>query len=77
MVLNSALERISLDEKQQSFWQVQIEHIINTYNHNHNFDQRQAFLGSHQVYYELDHFHRSLRRKPRPKTIIRNWKRLH
>lgn len=77
MVLTSALERISVDEKQQSFWEVQIEHTVNTYNHNHNFDQRQAFLGSHKVYYELDHFHRSLSRKPRPKTIIRNWKRLH
>ena len=77
MVLTSALERISLDEKQQSFWEVQIEHTLNTYNHNHNFDQRQASLGSRKVYYELDHFHRSLSRKPRPQTIIRNWKRLH
>ena len=77
MVLTSALERISLDEKQQSFWEVQIEHTLNTYNHNHNFDQRQASLGSRKVYYELDHFHRSLSRKPRPTTIIRNWKRLH
>ena len=77
MVLTSALERISLDEKQQSFWEVQIEHTVNSYNHNHNFDQRQEFLGSHKVHYELDHFHRSLSRRPRPKTIIRNWKRLH
>ena len=28
------------------------------------------------MYYELDQFHRSLSRKPRPATIIRNWERL-
>ena len=77
MVLTSALERISLDEKQQSFWEVQLGHDIEAYKHALSIDQCQASLGSRKVYYELDHFHRSISRKPRPKTIIRNWDRLH
>lgn len=77
MPLIKALERICLDKKQQSFWEVQIERAITTYNHARNFDQRLASLGSRKVYTELDHFHRSLSRKARTNTIIRNWKRLH
>ena len=77
MALTPALERIGLNNQQQNFWSVQIERAIESYNYSLSFDQCQASLGSRKVYYELDHFDRSLSRKPRPKTIIRNWKRLH
>ena len=77
MALTPALERIGLRNQQQDFWGVQLERAIETYNHALSFDQRQASLGSRKVYNELDQFHRSLSRKPRPTTIIRNWKRLH
>ena len=77
MTLTPALDRICLSKQQQVFWGVKIEEAIETYNHTLRFDQKQESLGSRKVYYELDHFHRSLSRKPRPTTIIRNWKRLH
>ena len=77
MALNPALERIGLSKQQRAFWEVQLERAIEAYKHALSFDQRQASLGSRKVYYELDHFHRSISRKPRPKTIIRNWDRLH
>ena len=77
VVFTPALERIGLSKQQQDFWEVQIERAIETYNHACSSEQRQASLGSRKVYYELDQFHRSLSRKPRPTTIIRNWKRLH
>ena len=77
MALTPALERIGLNNQQQNFWSVQIERAIESYNYALSSDHRQASLGSRKVYRELDHFHRSLSRKPRPTTIIRNWKRLH
>ena len=77
MTLTPALERIGLSKQQQDFSEVQLERAIETYNHACSSEQRQASLGSRKVYYELDQFHRSLSRKPRPTTIIRNWKRLH
>ena len=77
MALTPALERIGLNNQQQDFWSVQIERAIESYNHALRCDQQQSSLGSREVYYELDHFHRSISRKPRPATIIRNWKRLH
>jgi hypothetical protein len=77
MTIAAALHRLGLNNQQQDFWGVQLERAIETYNHALSFDQRQASLGSRKVYNELDQFHRSLSRKPRPTTIIRNWKRLH
>lgn len=77
MALTPALERIGLSKQQQDFWSVQIERAIESYNYALSFDHRQASLGSRKVYHELDHFHRSVSRKSRPTTIIRNWKRLH
>ena len=77
MTLTPALERIGLSKQQQDFSEVQLERAIETYNHACSSEQRQASLGSRKVYYELDQFHHSLSRKPRPTTIIRNWKRLH
>ena len=77
MALALALNRIGLNNQQQDFWGVQLEHAIESYNHEHSSEHQQASLGSRKVYYELDQFHRSLSRKPRPTTIIRNWKRLH
>jgi len=77
MALTPALERIGLNNQQQNFWSVQIERAIESYNYALSSDHRQASLGSRKVYRELDHFHRSLSRKPRPTTIIRNWKCLH
>ena len=77
MALTLALNRIGLNNQQQNFWSVQIERAIESYNYALSSDHRQASLGSRKVYRELDHFHRSLSRKPRPTTIIRNWKRLH
>ena len=77
MTLTSALERIGLNKQQQGFSGVKIEEAIETYNNALSSDHRQASLGSRRVYRELDHFHRSLSRKPQPTTIIRNWKRLH
>ena len=77
MALTPALERIGLNNQQQDFWSVQIERAIESYNYALSSDHRQASLGSRKVYRELDYFHRSLSRKPRPTTIIRNWKRLH
>ena len=77
MTLTLALERINLNNQQQDFWGVQLEHAIESYNHEHSSEHQQASLDSRKVYYELDQFHRSLSRKPRPTTIIRNWKRLH
>ena len=77
MTLTPALDRIGLSKQQQGFWEVQLERAIEFYNHAHSSEQRQASLGSRKVYNELDQFHRSLSRKPRPTTIIRNWKRLH
>ena len=77
MALTPALERIGLNNQQQNFWSVQIERAIESYNYALSSDHRQASLGSRKVYRELDYFHRSLSRKPRPTTIIRNWKRLH
>ncbi|MBT6534156.1 MAG: hypothetical protein HOM03_14490 [Marinovum sp.] len=76
MTLTSALERIGLNKQQQGFSGVKIEEAIETYNNALSSDHRQASLGSRRVYRELDHFHRSLSRKPQPTTIIRNWKRL-
>jgi len=77
MTLAPALHRLSLSKQQQDFWGVQLEHAIEEYNHAHIRDQQQGSLGSRKVYYELDQFHRSLSRKPRPATIIRNWNCLH
>ena len=77
MTLTSALERIGLNKQQQGFSGVKIEEAIETYNNALRLDQKQESLGSRKVYYELDHFHRSISRKPQPATIIRNWKRLH
>jgi len=77
VALTPALERIGLNNQQQDFWSVQIERAIESYNYALSSDHRQASLGSRKVYRELDYFHRSLSRKPRPTTIIRNWKRLH
>ena len=77
MTLTLALNRIGLNNQQQGFWGVQLERAIEAYNHAYRFDQRHASLGSRKVYTELDQFHRSLSRKPRATTIIRNWKRLH
>ena len=77
MALTLALNRIGLKNHQQDFWGVQLERAIEAYNHAYRFDQRHASLGSRKVYTELDQFHRSLSRKPRATTIIRNWKRLH
>jgi hypothetical protein len=77
MTLAPALHRLSLSKQKQDFWGVQLEHAIKEYNHAHIRDQQQASLGSRKVYYELDQFHRSLSRKPRPATIIRNWNCLH
>ena len=77
MTLTSALERIGLNKQQQGFSGVKIEEAIETYNNALSSDHRQASLGSRKVYHELDHFHRSISRKPQPATIIRNWKRLH
>ena len=77
MALTLALERIGLNKQQQGFSGVRIEEAIETYNNALHLDQKQEPLGSRKVYYELDHFHRSTSRKPRPATIIRNWKRLH
>jgi hypothetical protein len=77
MTLAPALHRLSLSKQKQDFWGVQLEHAIEEYNHAHIRDQQQASLGSRKVYYELDQFHRSLSRKPRPATIIRNWNCLH
>ena len=77
MALTLALERIGLNKQQQGFSGVRIEEAIEIYNNALHLDQKQEPLGSRKVYYELDHFHRSLSRKPRPTTIIRNWKRLH
>ena len=76
MTLVPALHRLSLSKQQQDFWGVQLEQAIDAYNHALICEQRQASLGSRKVYYELDQFHRSLSRKPRPATIIRNWERL-
>jgi len=76
MTLAHALHRLSLSKQHQDFWGVQLEHAIEEYNHAHIRDQQQASLGSRKVYYELDQFHRSLSRKPKPSTIIRNWERL-
>jgi len=77
MTLAPALHRLSLSKQKQDFWGVQLEKAIDAYNHAHMRDQQQASLGSRKVYYELDQFHRSLSRKPRPATIIRNWNCLH
>ena len=77
MITNTALKRIGLDAKQQGFWGNQLERAIESYNYARDFDKQHASLGSRKVYNELDQFHRSLNRKPRPTTIIRNWKRLH
>ena len=77
MALTPALERIGLSNRQQDFWSVQIERAIESYKYALSSDHRQASLGSRKVYHELDHFHRSISRKPQPATIIRNWKRLH
>ena len=76
-LIKPALSRLQKNKTQTDFWSVQLERAIEAYKHALSFDQRQASLGSRKVYYELDHFHRSLSRKPRPATIIRNWKRLH
>ena len=76
MTLAPALHRLSLSKQQQDFWGVQLEQAIDAYNYALICEQRQASLGSRKVYYELDQFHRSLSRKPRPATIIRNWERL-
>ena len=77
MILTPALDRIGLSKQQQGFWEVQLERAIENYNHALAYEKLQASLGSRKVFYELDHFHRSISRKPRPATIIRNWKRLH
>jgi len=77
MALTLALNRIGLDTKQQDFWENQLERAIASYNYARDFDKRHASLGSRKVYNELDQFHRSLSRKPRRITIIRNWKHLH
>ena len=66
MALTPALDRIGLNNQQKGFWGVQIERTIETYNHAHSFNQRQESLGSRKVYYELDHFHRSIRRTVTP-----------
>ena len=66
MVFTPALNRIGLSKQQQDFWEVQLERAIEAYNHAYSFDQRHASLGSRKVFYELDHFHRSISRKPRP-----------
>ena len=76
-LIKPALSRLQKNKTQTDFWSVQLERAIEAYKHALSFDQRQASLGSRKVYYELDHFHRSISRKPRPKTIIRNWDRLH
>ena len=76
-LIKPALSRLQKNKTQTDFWSVQLERAIEAYKHALSFDQRQASLGSRKVYYELDHFHRSLSRKPRPATIIRNWDRLH
>ena len=72
-----ALHRLDLSQQKQGFWEIQIESVIDAYNNALICDQRQSLLGSRKVYHELDHFHRSLDRKPTPTTIIRNWWRLH
>ena len=77
MTLTPALDRIGLSKQQQGFWEVQFERDIENDNYTLVYEKLQASLGSRKVYHELDHFHRSLSRKPRPITIIRNWKRLH
>ena len=76
-LIKPALSRLQKNKTQTDFWSVQLERAIEAYKHALSFDQRQASLGSRKGYYELDHFHRSLSRKPRPATIIRNWKRRH
>ena len=77
MSLAPSHHRLGLSKHQQDFWSVQIERAIESYNLALRCDQQQSSLGSRKVYYELDHFHRSISRKPRPATIIRNWDRLH
>ena len=77
MTLTPALDRIGLSKQQQGFWEVQLERATENYNHALVYEKLQESLGSRKVYHELAHFHRSLSRKPRPTTIIRNWKRLH
>ena len=77
MALTKALERITLSKQQLEFWEVQLKHAIETFNHACSAEHRQSSSGSRKVYYELDQFHRSLNRKPQPATIIRNWKCLH
>ena len=77
MTLAPSLHRLSLSKQKQDFWGVQLEKAIDAYNHALICEQRQASSGSRKVYYELDQFHRSLSRKPRPATIIRNWNCLH
>ena len=77
MTLAPALHRLGLSKQKQDFWGVQLEQAIDAYNYALICEQRQASLGSRKVYYELDQFHRSLSRKPRPATIIRNWNCLH
>lgn len=77
MALTKALERITLSKQQLDFWEIQLKHTIETFNHACSAEHRQSSLGSRKVYYELDQFHRSLNRKPRPATIIRNWKCLN
>ena len=76
-LIKPALSRLQKNKTQTDFWSVQLERAIEAYNPAYRFDQRHASLGSRKVYTELDQFHRSLSRKPRPTTIIRNWKRLH
>jgi len=66
MTLAHALHRLSLSKQHQDFWGVQLEHAIDAYNHALICEQRRAPLGSRKVYYELDQFHRSLSRKPKP-----------
>jgi len=77
MTLTPALDRIGLSKQQQGFWEVQLERATENYNHALVYEKLQESLGSRKVYHELDHFHRSISRKPQPATIIRNWKRLH
>ena len=60
MVLTPALERIGLSKQQRDFWSIQIERAIESYNNALLLDHKQESLGSRKVYYELDHFHRSV-----------------
>ena len=66
MTLTPALDRIGLSKQQQGFWEVRLERAIETYNHSLRLHQKQESLGSRKVYYELDHFHRSIRRTVTP-----------